>query len=106
MLSVILWHRMKIQPVVCFFRLLIPYYRGASGGVSVTVAPVARLSLCSVIFFPTTSLDALYMAAAPLMVFTVFFGLKQEVKPIANVQTIKMIRFIAYLFCIIIFFMF
>ena len=62
-----------------------------------TVGPVERLSLCSLIFLPMTSLLALYMVAAPLMVATVFFGLRQEVKPNANVQVMKMIRLMFFL---------
>ena len=63
-----------------------------------TVGPVERLSFCSANFFPMISLLALYMVAAPLMVATVFFGLRQEVKPNANVvQAMKMIRLMFFL---------
>ena len=70
------------------------FVSGVVVSVSVAICAFARLSLCSAHFLCKTSLDDLYIVAAILMPFTVFFGLRQEVKPMANMPVMRRICFI------------
>ena len=70
------------------------FVSGVVVSVSVAICAFARLSLCSTQLLCKTSLVDLYIVAAILMPFTVFFGLRQEVKPMANMPVMRRIRFI------------
>ena len=70
------------------------FVSGVVVSVSVAICAFARLSLCSTQLLCKTSLVDLYIVAAILMPFTVFFGLRQEVKPMANMPVMRRICFI------------